>query len=461
MTPTLAGMKFGAYHRVSNTRTRDTESDSYITEDVAFEQIDYWGKMRRVDTTRRYLDRDVSGSKLRRPDLDRMLDDLRKGVIDGIVVAQVDRLSRADVASALKLVAEIDAIAPGRLVILDLGLDPSTDTGEMVLSVLLALARWQWRRFRTKWGDAQRKAVARGVWIGPAPFGYVKGDTGTLEPDPDTGPIVTEAFRIGAARGLHATMTYLEGAAPERRWRTDEARRLLSCRAYLGEVKHGEHVRAATHTPLTTPARFAAAQTDPRSRRTNGHYPLSGIAECQCGAPMVGALQTAHGRKYRRMRCSDPACRGGSSISADKLEGYIRSELAAALGVPGFRKALATHGVDEAWATLQAAEDERTRYLSDLDARRLAGSDTAWRAGLEARAGAVNAARETYQALASQAERYEALPLPAQLSDSRKLAAALRIAVEHIIVRAGRGDVTERVSIRWQGSDVIPGELAA
>jgi DNA invertase Pin-like site-specific DNA recombinase len=45
----------------------------------------------------------VSGSKMSRPELDRMLDDLNAGRIDGIAVAQVDRLSRASVADALKV----------------------------------------------------------------------------------------------------------------------------------------------------------------------------------------------------------------------------------------------------------------------------------------------------------------------------------------------------------------------
>lgn len=120
------------------------------------------------------------------------------------------------------------------------------------------------------WESAQRRAVDRGVWIGPPPFGYratVAGHdrngmpiSGPLEPAPVTGPIVREAFRVAAGEGLHAAMAYLKQAAPEKRWRTDETRRLLHNRAYLGEVRSGELTNPAAHKPLTTIARFAAVQ---------------------------------------------------------------------------------------------------------------------------------------------------------------------------------------------------------
>jgi hypothetical protein len=55
------------------------------------------------------------------------------------------------------------------------------------------------------------------------------------------------------------------------------------------------------------------------------------------------------------------------------------------------------------------------------------------------------------------------LPLPEQLSDPRKFLAAIRAAVTDITVLAGRGSVTERVTVTWQGldSEVTPRMLAA
>ena len=465
MTPAKPGDRYAAYHRVSDIGERDVESESYATEEIAFGQVDAWAQMRGLQAPRRYLDRDVSGSKMSRPALDQMLADLRAGVIDGVAVASVDRLSRADVGDALAVIKEVLELAPGRLAILDLGIDPATEFGEFGLTVLLALSRMQWRRFKRQWQSAQTRAIARGAWIGPAPFGYTATDAGTLVEDHETGPVVRAAFKIAAAEGLHAAMAHLQQTAPERRWRTDETRRLLCNRAYLGEVRLGELVNANAHEPLSTVARFEAAHTEPRQRRSNGDYPLSGIARCgKCSSSLVGALQSVHGRRYRRMRCSNPDCRGGSSINADRLESWTRETLALALADKSIRDSFSPDGLEEARDALEAAEHERRRYAADLDIRALLG-DEAWREGATARSTAVNEARDRYQALSTQAARSAVLPAAEELEEPEQLARALAAMIDAIDVRPGRGAVDERASVLWLGQGLdredVPGALAA
>ena len=459
MTPKTP-KRFGAYHRISKLNGRDLADETTMTDKVAFEQMDAWATMRRLPKPDRYLDADVSGSKLSRPELDRMLDDLRAGVIDGIVVAQVDRLSRADVGDALAVVKQILDVAPHGLVILDLGIDPSTEFGEFGLTILLGLSRMQWRRYQRQWSTSQTRAVEeRGAWIGPSPLGYLKsvvGHTkagkpihGPLELDPATWRIVRDAFRLAATDDLYAAMALLKDKLPAKTWRKSDVRRVLRNRAYLGE-HHGD---GAAHPAIVDFDTWTEAQTAPRARRSNGDYVLSGIASCQCGAPLVGALQSVHGRTYRRYRCSAPACRGGSSISAEKLETYIRSQLAAKLGDRRFRISLAPVGLDDARDALSLAETERKRYAVDLAAREALGDD-AWLAGARARTAAVEAAQEAYQLIAGQSARSEVLPAASELDDDEQLLRAVRAAVVSISVRPGRGDVADRVGLVLVGDDL-------
>jgi site-specific DNA recombinase len=467
----MTTLRYGAYHRISRLNGRDLEDETTITDKDAFERIDGWAASKGLAKPERYLDADVSGSKMSRPELDRMLDDLRAGRIDGIAVAQVDRLSRASVADALKVVAEVTDIAPQGLVILDLGIDPTTEFGEFGLTILLALARMQWRRYKRQWTTAQTRALARGAWIGPDPLGYRKaviGHTkkgkpiyGPLEPDDDTGPIITRAFDIAAGDGLHAACAYLAEQVPERRWRTSDARRILSMPVYLGEVVYGTLPPVKAHPPLTTLATWETAQTEPHGRRTNGNYPLSGIATCQCGAAMVGALQTVREKTYRRYRCSSPGCRGGSSIGADRLEGYVRDVVRAELerhGAGAF--AALTHGeVHAAERALAEAEAERTSFARDVAFLRALGPEAA-RANAEALGAVVEQARETYQALASQATRAAQVPASSELDDPVKLLRAVAAGVESIAVRPGRGSVEDRVRIRFHDLDDAAGVFA-
>lgn len=457
----MAARRFGAYHRISRLNGRDLDSENTISDKDAWERIDGWATMRGVDIVERYLDTDVSGSKMKRPELDRMLADLEAGVIDGIVVAQVDRLSRADVGDALTVIKKIvgDEETPKHpLALLDLGIDPATEFGEFGLTILLGLARMQWRRYKRTWSTAQKRAVKRGLWIGPAPLGYRatkvrnpktdKLENGPLEPDPKTQPIVREAFQIAASEGLHAAMAYLQQKVPDRTWRTAETRRLLSARAYLGEVVLGELRNPKAHQPLVTPAIWQAAQTKPRSRRTNGDYPLSGIATCgACGEGLNGQLQTVEGRQYRRYRCSNPACGGGSSISADKLEVHVRETLANWLGNKRFVGRRSANRVDDAQQVLENAQAELQRYMADLETRALVGHQ-AWQHGAQARSEAVEAAREHFGVVAGQTARVSVLPAAHELEDPEMLLAAIRAMVAEIVVARGRGRIDERVSIR-------------
>lgn len=464
--------RYGSYHRVSQVNGRDTEAENYITEKEAWKRIEGWaaasgGKVT-VSEEDRYLDRDQTGSKLSRPAFDRMLDDLRSGKIDGIAVAYTDRLSRAKTGDALRTIDEILAIAPGQLALLDLGVDPTTETGELLLTVLLALGRMQWRQYQRRWSTARSEAIERGVWIGPDPFGYRKtvidwtkdGEPihGPLEPD-DNAPIVREAYRVAAGEGLYAAMRYLSEAAPGKRWRTDEARRLLSSRVYLGETFHGECRNVSAHEPLTTFDRFAAVQALPemtsRPKRSNGDYALSGIPTCgKCGSYLVGAMQTVRGRKYRRYRCSNVAvCRGGSSIRAEKLEGYVRDRVGVVLGA---RAVTVSHdpatGLEEARREVELAKFDLERWSRDHRARDVMGDD-AWYAGLETCTKALEWVEAKEVALASQSMRMELLPAIDELGDPEQLVRAIRAVVKAIVVKPGRGKVTERVDIEWTEVD--------
>ena len=251
--------------------------------------------------------------------------------------------------------------------------DPQAETN---LVLQLQMARQFWLQSKKRWRQSQEGAVKRGAFIGRCPLGYTRPKKGApLEVDPVTAPIVVEAFRLAATQGMHAAMAYLSEHVPTRvvtrkdeagdaqevtvdcRWRTDEARLLLRSRAYLGEVRHGDLVNADAHPALVTLDVWTAAQTEPRARRRNGDYVLSGIPECgRCGGPIVGGLQTIRGRQYRRYRCSD--CAGARSARS-----CWRGPSATSAARSGATSMMARHvvpDVTEAREALERAKAERS-----------------------------------------------------------------------------------------------------
>jgi DNA invertase Pin-like site-specific DNA recombinase len=119
----------------------------------------------------RYDDGGYSGGSTDRPDLQRLLDDVRSRKIDVIVVYKVDRLTRS-LADFAKLVELFDAHAVS-FVSVTQQFNTTTSMGRLTLNVLLSFAQFEREvtseRIRDKIAASKRK----GLWVGgPLPLGY-------------------------------------------------------------------------------------------------------------------------------------------------------------------------------------------------------------------------------------------------------------------------------------------------
>ena len=95
-----------------------------------------------------------------RPVLEDVMRGLRGGEADAVVVAKLDRLSRS-VVDAGRLLEQ--ARKGGfNIVALDLGLDLSTPTGELVANVLAAVAQWERRMIGVRTSEALQVKIAGG-----------------------------------------------------------------------------------------------------------------------------------------------------------------------------------------------------------------------------------------------------------------------------------------------------------
>lgn len=439
--------RYDAYVRVS--RVAGREGASFISPAVQREAIYGWAKLRGVEIVQTHVDLDQSGGKLQRPGLDALMARIRAKEIDGLAVARLDRLSRAGVGSALRLVEEIHAAGAG-LAVVDLGIDPTTAFGEFGMTLMLAIGRMEHRRFSESWQNAKLRATDRGAKIGPTPFGYERQDDGTLLPGKD-GALVTEAFQVAAGRGLHDAATLLTQKSG-RMWTTSAARRIFANRTYLGESSLGDHVKADTHPALTTRAVWEAAQHGALSRRAAEAFPLSKLAVCgTCGAPMVAGRA---GKGVRTYRCSHTLtqyagerCPRGAHILAASLEEFVREQVRDAIGRPdlvvGETDSLALAATEN---TLDLAEMELDAFASDLTLRRALGAR--YHEHAQARVAAVERAREAYRAQAKRSLAPMALPLPTMLDGPPgEFGELLRSMLVSVVVQPGRGRVAERVTV--------------
>jgi recombinase-like zinc beta ribbon protein len=350
----------------------------------------------------------------------------------------------------------------GHLVLADMGgvsinlNDPAIETN---LVVQLQMARQMWLATANRAARTRREAIKAGKYVGPTPLGFVRVN-GALVEDPETGPIIRAAFELAASADLHHAVAFLRERLPQRRWDTDHVRRLLANRAYIGESRSGDIVNPDAHDPLDglDATTWQAAQTDPRPRRANGDYPLSHAVHCgRCGDGLVGGLQTVKGRQYRRYRCSNPACKGGTSVRAERLEDHVRAEVKLALGKRQFRDQFAPEGEADAKVAWEAAKAERKALMAKVKP-----SHPEFETYLAEADAEIVRTGSAYAEIAKLARTHERLPEADQLDDPIRYAVALRAitSVVAIIVAPGRGAIEDRVIFRDLGDDV-PRTLAA
>lgn len=105
-----------------------------------------------------------SGAHLRRPALLDALERLDRGEADALVVAKLDRLSRSVLDFAA--ITERAKRRGWSVVALDVDVDTSTPTGELVANITSSVAQWERRIIGARTSEALQAMKARGVRLG-------------------------------------------------------------------------------------------------------------------------------------------------------------------------------------------------------------------------------------------------------------------------------------------------------
>jgi DNA invertase Pin-like site-specific DNA recombinase len=163
--PIVKPVRCAIYTRVSTEHGLDQEFNSL---DAQYEAASAYVKSQAHSgwtlVRSRYDDGGYSGGSTERPDLQRLLDDIRARKIDVIVVYKVDRLTRS-LADFAKLVELFDAHGVS-FVSVTQQFNTTTSMGRLTLNVLLSFAQFEREvtseRIRDKIAASKRK----GLWVG-------------------------------------------------------------------------------------------------------------------------------------------------------------------------------------------------------------------------------------------------------------------------------------------------------
>ena len=147
-------MRAAIYARVS---TLDQEPENQLQELRRYVEARGW-------TAQEFVDHGVSGTKDRRPALDRLIRDAKRRKVDTVVVWRLDRLGRS-LKHLVTLLDELQALGVG-FVSLGEGIDLQTPSGRLQLHILAALAEFERARIVERVQAGLQRAKRQGRTLG-------------------------------------------------------------------------------------------------------------------------------------------------------------------------------------------------------------------------------------------------------------------------------------------------------
>jgi len=315
-----------------------------------------------VALTEAYDDGGLSGGTLERPALQRLLDNMRAGRVDQIVVYKIDRLTRS-LADFAKIVDILDA-AGASFVSVTQSFNTATSMGRLTLNMLLSFAQFEREVTAERIRDKIAASKKKGLWMGASvPFGYAPDGRSLKIAEPDAAVIRTiydlylEHHNIRRVkeevdrRNLRTPVRTLTsgrvkgGAA----FSAGHLHYILTNPVYAGRIRHHAKVYPGQHLPLIAPDVWDGIQEQLTSdaakdrtftQRNRGpaeprSSPLAGKLYDQTGDRLTPShSKTAKGRRlryyvsHRLIRGTSPRDPSGWRLPAPELESRIAALIA-------------------------------------------------------------------------------------------------------------------------------------
>ncbi len=318
--PSVKPVRCAIYTRVSTEQGLDQEFNSLDAQyDAASAYIKSQAHAGWTLIRSRYDDGGYSGGSTDRPDLQRLLEDIRARKIDVIVVYKVDRLTRS-LADFAKLVELFDAHRVS-FVSVTQQFNTTTSMGRLTLNVLLSFAQFEREvtseRIRDKIAASKRK----GIWVGGnLPLGYEMKD-GKIAIVEEEAELVRSIFKryleLGSVNELVRDLRERNIRTKAKRLSTGATRGgipfgrgalyyLLGNHFYIGEVKYKNEILPGEQPPIMDRALFDAVRQKSLAQwshrtvvRSKSDHLLAGLLFDDAGHRMVPTHATKAGVRYR------------------------------------------------------------------------------------------------------------------------------------------------------------------
>jgi len=279
----MSGKVTAIYVRVST----ETQKEEGYSIEAQTEKLQAYCVAKGYQKHELYIDGGYTGSNINRPELARLITDIKNGRIERVLVYKLDRLSRSQ-KDTLFLIEDTFNPHGVDFVSLSESLDTSTPLGRLMIGILSAFAQLERENIkeRMQMGNIQR--IKNGYWKGGGcvPFGY--------DYDKHKG-FLTKNENADKVKQMYEL--YIQGYSTKKIARMlgikfdTQVRDCLMRKTYTGIFEYSGKVYESKNEPIISMETYQQAMDMMKQRAnvrtTDSVHLLSGIIYCgKCGAKM-------------------------------------------------------------------------------------------------------------------------------------------------------------------------------
>ena len=276
-------IKVALYIRVST----DYQAEEGYSIDAQKEQLEAYCISKNIKNYEFYIDGGWSGSNIERPEIQKLIKDIREDKISHVIVYKLDRLSRSQ-KDTLYLIEDVFNPHGVDFVSLNESMDTSTPMGKLMLGILSAFAQLERENIRLRTRMGMKERVKSGLWMGGGriPFGYdYDKEHGILVQNNDANKVkqIYKLYIEGKSAQDIATMLGLK---------YDKlVMQILTRKSNYGIIEYNGEEYQGKHEPIITKEIYDIAMECMYNRRAvrsnDNEHLLTGLVSCgKCGAKM-------------------------------------------------------------------------------------------------------------------------------------------------------------------------------
>lgn len=272
-----------AYLRVST----ESQTEKYGLDLQKQKILDYCEK-NGVIIDKWYVDGGYSGSKLDRPDIQKLLEDAENGLIKKVYIYKLDRMSR-DVIDTLNLMYRILPKYGVEVISMTEEIRTENPMDKVMLTMNAAMNQYEREVIRMRMSAGMVERVKKGYWMGGGriPYGYYYDrNDGILHVDEEQAERVRNAYKLYLDGFSCEKISKMLGFTCER-----IVAQILRRKSNIGLIEYKGNVYKGLHKPIVDEKIFYQTQDLIKKRSTNSHvsndHLLTGLCYCGiCGARM-------------------------------------------------------------------------------------------------------------------------------------------------------------------------------